>query len=409
MRGVFVLALVALKAASTVSAFPTFSSSNGTAVLTSAFGGDVVLAPDAAGTVVARSLLSAEGGISFNATRLDETLLSELGSVLSGLVETQTAQAASLASLTTMIGDVQDNLAAALANATARISLTVDTFSSLLTMLAQSQGVTQDQLSQLTTAVTNMGSPQPPNGGNPPLHSPPQPNPSETAPPQSQTGPESAPSPPPYTPPSLSPPPLPSPPPTAPDWLTGAALCGSTSCFSQGLVKVLCFSTSIHGWNASSWHGRCNNRGPTLTVYTLGTPGDDSNTTAVIAASLSQSWSSQNDWIRADYNARIYNVDAQFIVNPYYAWNDLAAMDNANLGPCMGWSDRGFGINVNSQMRVVECNNGVYANDIHPATFSSPFGLCTHNPTTVSIETFFWAHASPPPAPPVPSSLPPAS
>jgi hypothetical protein len=72
--------------------FPVFFTANGSAVLTSAHGADIVLQPDGAGAVVTRGLLQADAGVQLNATTLNEA-------VLSGLLSLAQAQSATLAQL----------------------------------------------------------------------------------------------------------------------------------------------------------------------------------------------------------------------------------------------------------------------------------------------------------------------
>ena len=73
-------------------AFPVFFTANGSAVVTSAHGADVVLQPDGAGSVVTRALLQATAGVQLNATTLNEA-------VLSNLLALAQAQSATLAQL----------------------------------------------------------------------------------------------------------------------------------------------------------------------------------------------------------------------------------------------------------------------------------------------------------------------
>jgi hypothetical protein len=131
------------------SAFPVYASANGTVLVASAFGGDVVFAPSAggalekrsalycapyprrspaAGSVVARGLLHATNGLQLNGTKLDETLLSGLAAVVAGLAEqleaSTTLQSASLADVTAALAATRADQAAAVANVTAALAET---------------------------------------------------------------------------------------------------------------------------------------------------------------------------------------------------------------------------------------------------------------------------------------------
>jgi hypothetical protein len=78
-------------------AFPLFFTANGSAMLTSAHGADILLQPDGAGSVITRALLQADGGVQLNATTLNEA-------VLSGLLSLAQAQSATLAQLVAIAG-----------------------------------------------------------------------------------------------------------------------------------------------------------------------------------------------------------------------------------------------------------------------------------------------------------------
>jgi len=72
-------------------AFPVYSAANGSVALKSAFGGDVSL--DAgSGKVAVRSLLSAESGVAFNATTLNEAVLSSLATLVQAQTTLMTTQ-----------------------------------------------------------------------------------------------------------------------------------------------------------------------------------------------------------------------------------------------------------------------------------------------------------------------------
>jgi hypothetical protein len=201
----------------------------------------------------------------------------------------------------------------------------------------------------------------------------------------------------------VMPSPPPSPPPPSPpavlagsQWLQNNALCGSSTCVSQGLFPQRCFSTAVDGWSSYTWHDRCNYRGPTLTVYMLG-----NNVT--IASSISQSWVSRNQWIVQDWNARIYLLAQQVALTPGSGpggyWSGYYnAFDYYSHGPTMG---QGHDIYVDSGMRVQYC---------YCYTFGCPYGnICgTYNPSTLGIETYFWSPYPAPPPPPSPPPLPPS-
>ena len=141
-------ALLLAAACCPASAFPVYSSANGTVLVASAFGGDVVFAPSAggalqalkafgapyprrspaAGSVVARGLLHATNGLQLNGTKLDESLLSGLAAVVAGLAEQLEAstilQSASLANVTAALAATRADQAAAVANVTAALAET---------------------------------------------------------------------------------------------------------------------------------------------------------------------------------------------------------------------------------------------------------------------------------------------
>ena len=73
------------------------------------------LPPRHAGSVVARGLLQAASGVQLNGTRLDESLLSRLAAVVTGLASSTAQQAAGLAA-------AREEQAAAVANVTAAIA-----------------------------------------------------------------------------------------------------------------------------------------------------------------------------------------------------------------------------------------------------------------------------------------------
>ena len=66
-------------------AFPVYVASNGTAVVTSAFGTDVVLAPDAGGAIRANAALNAAAGVLLNGTLLNEPLVVSLVASLASI------------------------------------------------------------------------------------------------------------------------------------------------------------------------------------------------------------------------------------------------------------------------------------------------------------------------------------
>ena len=64
-----------LCAARSSAAFPVFFTANGSAVVTSAFGADVVLRPDGSGAVTVGGPLRAQAGLTIGATSLSEAAL----------------------------------------------------------------------------------------------------------------------------------------------------------------------------------------------------------------------------------------------------------------------------------------------------------------------------------------------
>jgi hypothetical protein len=74
------------------------------------------------GSVVSRGLLKAISGVQLNSTRLDESLLSGLGLVLSDAAASSASQAASLANVTAVLTAMSADQAAAIANVTAALA-----------------------------------------------------------------------------------------------------------------------------------------------------------------------------------------------------------------------------------------------------------------------------------------------
>ena len=87
-------------------AFPVYLTSNGTTLVNSAFGSNVVLGPDAGGQVLASALLNATNGIALNSTLLNEPLVQSLISSVSLLTAQLTAQQSSIATLTSRLNNV---------------------------------------------------------------------------------------------------------------------------------------------------------------------------------------------------------------------------------------------------------------------------------------------------------------
>jgi hypothetical protein len=105
------IALALLLCVSAARAFPLYTATNGSTVLASAFGGDVVLQPSFGGashsmfprpspsadaprsprpgSVTARALLDAQGGVGLNGTILTGDLITSLGSLVPRLCSTQ--------------------------------------------------------------------------------------------------------------------------------------------------------------------------------------------------------------------------------------------------------------------------------------------------------------------------------
>jgi hypothetical protein len=103
LRAVAAAAALSWRATPTARAFPLFYGANGSALLTSVRGGDVVLQPDAGGAVVATSLVRVSGagaGVMLNSTLLDEAFVAALLAVNAELSAQVAALQASLAALT---------------------------------------------------------------------------------------------------------------------------------------------------------------------------------------------------------------------------------------------------------------------------------------------------------------------
>jgi hypothetical protein len=86
-------------------AYPLYVSANGTALLRSAYGGDVVLRPDAGGTVVASSVFLAQGGVALNNTLLEESTITTLQSQVASLQGSIVGQVTNLTLLSDKVAE----------------------------------------------------------------------------------------------------------------------------------------------------------------------------------------------------------------------------------------------------------------------------------------------------------------
>lgn len=92
MQIVNLLVLFAVALVCQARAYPLYYSANGSVLLSSAHGGDIILKPDAGGTIVAQhAVLSAEAGLLLNGTLLTEALLLSLLSQLANMQQSLAA------------------------------------------------------------------------------------------------------------------------------------------------------------------------------------------------------------------------------------------------------------------------------------------------------------------------------
>ena len=88
-------------------AFPLYYSSNGTAMLSSAQGADVVLQPDAGGMIAATALFSAQAGIMLNGTLLNEAYLASIAADVSALSAMNTSGVSALVAQYASLAPIQ--------------------------------------------------------------------------------------------------------------------------------------------------------------------------------------------------------------------------------------------------------------------------------------------------------------
>ena len=89
------------------SAFPLYYSSNGTAMLSSAQGADVILQPDAGGRIAATALFSAQAGIMLNGTLLNEAYLASIAADVSALAAMNVSDVSALVAQYASLAPVQ--------------------------------------------------------------------------------------------------------------------------------------------------------------------------------------------------------------------------------------------------------------------------------------------------------------
>jgi len=105
--------LLLLVACTSAVAFPVYFSANGSVLVDTAFNSSLHLSAGS-GTIVARSLFSADGGIGLNGTRLDEAYLEGVSGALNTLTEAVAEQAEQAAAQAAAMSNVTDTLAAVL-------------------------------------------------------------------------------------------------------------------------------------------------------------------------------------------------------------------------------------------------------------------------------------------------------
>ncbi len=72
---------------------------------------------------------------------------------------------------------------------------------------------------------------------------------------------------------------------------------------NKELVTILLYSGSLHGWNAENFHGRCDNKGPTLNLFKI-KDGD------CIGGFTNASWSSDGEYLH-DTGAILFNLSSK--------------------------------------------------------------------------------------------------
>jgi nitrite reductase/ring-hydroxylating ferredoxin subunit len=69
---------------------------------------------------------------------------------------------------------------------------------------------------------------------------------------------------------------------------------------NKQLVTILLYSGSIHGWMAKDFHSRCDNKGPTISLFKI-KDGD------CVGGYTTASWSFKNKWL-GDSEAMLFNL-----------------------------------------------------------------------------------------------------
>jgi len=89
----------------------------------------------------------------------------------------------------------------------------------------------------------------------------------------------------------------------------------------------LCFRASIHGKSSSEFHGRCDNKGPSITFV-------KTSNGLRFGGYTSQSWNGQAyNYINAN-DAFVFSLDKQIKITPRYP--QYATYNNVNYGPTFG-------------------------------------------------------------------------
>jgi hypothetical protein len=98
------------------------------------------------------------------------------------------------------------------------------------------------------------------------------------------------------------------------------------------VVTILLYSGSKHGWKSRDFHSRCDNKGPTITLFKV-EDGD------CIGGFTKASWSSDNKDV-VDTAAMLFNLNRErWFPHGKSNTNNYSINCYANSGPCFG----GFG------------------------------------------------------------------
>ena len=93
----------------------------------------------------------------------------------------------------------------------------------------------------------------------------------------------------------------------------------------------LCYSGALHGWSSSTFHSRCNNKGPTVTVIRRSDNG------RVFGGYASRSWVSSNGYAY-DYDAFLWTFNGAVVerTEDRFRYPQYAVYDHNSYCPTFG-------------------------------------------------------------------------